>query len=434
MTTRVGIRREDEGRFERRTTLIPYHARLLRLEGTDVTVQSSPMRAYTDAEYQAGSAAVHEYLGECHIVFGVQPPRPEDIEPGVTHACYARVAAAGSHLGPLLRQLLAQEATLVDIDALRDGAGRPLVSFARHAGYAGFIDGLWALGKKLKLDGHVTPLLQLRPASEYEGIDQIRLALMQVARRMVETGLPLSMGPLVIGFVGRSGAAAAAEELCDLLPVREIPADELERFAPDPQLSAQRIYKTVFELRHCVERTDAVPFDELRLATQPASHRACLAPHLRHVDLLVHGIDWPEGWPALLPRELLVQSWSGPKRPRLQTIVDLTRESGGGLAPYLPATTTDRPAYIYRPGDEVSDEGFTGRGPLVIAPEAPSNELARDASAEFGQRLLPFASGLTWGVVGRRLDIDRLPPIVRAAVVTYRGELLPAFASLSRWL
>ena len=71
MNPRIGIRREDDTRGERRTPLIPYHARLLRHEGVDVTVQSSPLRAYTDAEYQNSSAAVHENLEDCHVVFGI---------------------------------------------------------------------------------------------------------------------------------------------------------------------------------------------------------------------------------------------------------------------------------------------------------------------------------------------------------------------------
>lgn len=434
MNPRIGIRREDDTRGERRTPLIPYHARLLRHEGVDVTVQSSPLRAYTDAEYQNASAAVHENLEECHVVFGIHPPALNEIDGTRAYACMARVLRRPQALAPLMQRLLAEGGTLLDLASLCDEHGRSLVGFARHAGLAGFVDALWALGRRLKIEGSVTPLLALTQARDYEGLDAIRLAMAQVGRRISEQGWPSGVAPLVIGFTGTGPLAAATQELLDVLPVREIAAEELAHIEFDAQLSPNRIYKVVFETHHLVQRDDGSGVVESELWRYPDRFVPQLQRFLPFLDVLVHAAPWDSTLPPLLTRDALRVAWSAPRRPKLIVVSDLTRDEGGSFSPLFPLTTPEHATYIYDPVSGGVDESWSGKGPLVLALEHPSNELARDASAEFGQRLLPFASAITWGVLGRRLDLEKLPATVRTAVVLHRGELQPAFASLSAFL
>ena len=55
-----------------------------------------------------------------------------------------------------------------------DERGRRLIFFGRHAGLAGMIDSLWALGQRLKVEGLSTPLAQVHRAHEYPDLDAAR--------------------------------------------------------------------------------------------------------------------------------------------------------------------------------------------------------------------------------------------------------------------
>jgi hypothetical protein len=398
---RIGIRREDEGRWERRVPLVPYHARLLRHEGVAVTVQSSPMRAYTDGEYQTAGAAIHENLDACHAIFGVHPPTVESIEPGACYVCMAAVRKRPTTSRALLERLVECESTLIDLAEIRDDQQRSLIDFDRPTGISGSIDALWALGRRLKIESGPTPFLSLRASREYEGIDAMRLAIMQVGRRLAEEGLPAGLGPLAIGCSGTSAAADAARELIELLPTRTVSLDELNALRDG-------------------QETEVPPLLRLDLPSGPHDHRYLEA--LAQLDVLIHAGASGEDAPELVPSEFLRHQWREGQTPRLRVIVDLTREQRDRRDEPYPTTDPDHPVWMFDVESRSVREAWSGRGPLILAPQAPSNEIARDASAYFGQRLLPFASGITWGVHGRRIAFDRLPTVVQRAVVVYRGE------------
>ncbi|HIP96152.1 MAG TPA: hypothetical protein EYH32_02930, partial [Anaerolineae bacterium] len=83
MSTRIGIRREDKSRWERRVPVIPEHVRKLREEhGVEVWLQPSEIRVFSEQEYVQAGARVQEDLSPCPVIFAVKEIPLDFFEPG----------------------------------------------------------------------------------------------------------------------------------------------------------------------------------------------------------------------------------------------------------------------------------------------------------------------------------------------------------------
>ena len=72
MYKKIGIIREGKEPPDRRTPLTPKQCHEVLLKGIDITVQRSPVRAYTDAEYTAQGVRMTEDLTDRDLIIGVK--------------------------------------------------------------------------------------------------------------------------------------------------------------------------------------------------------------------------------------------------------------------------------------------------------------------------------------------------------------------------
>lgn len=128
---------------------------------------------------------------------------------------------------PMLRRLLQLGCTLIDYEKVTDEHGRRLVFFGRHAGLAGTIETLWALGQRLAWQGFVTPLAQVRHAYEYHNLAEAKAAIAQIGAVTQAEGLPEALAPLMVGVTGYGNVAKGAWEILSLLPIEVIEPAQL---------------------------------------------------------------------------------------------------------------------------------------------------------------------------------------------------------------
>lgn len=426
----IAIRREDKSRWERRTPLTPIHVQQLAGQGIDVIVQPSPVRIFTDAEYQHAGAKVHENLGECPVIFGVKEMPTSVFEAGRTCVFFSHTHKGQAHNMPMLKSIIDRGATLIDYELITDDQGRRLIFFGRYAGLAGMLDTLWALGQRLEAEGTPTPFGSLKRAWEYDGLEEARKEIARVAREIARDGLPSSISPLICGFAGYGRVSMGAQEIYDLLPVREIDPTQLGEFRKGAAHSPHFVYKSVFHEEHMYRRKDGGPFSFDEFIASPQLYEATFEQLLPHIDVLLHGIYWEDRFPKLMSREFLCQSWSAPHEPRLKVIGDVTCDIRGSIDCTIKATVTDHPTYIYRPEEDATLDAFTGPGPLVLAVDNLPCELPRDSSEEFGAGLSPFVTRIARAHTGGKLDFDRLPEEIQRAVIVLEGQLREPFRHL----
>ncbi len=406
----IGIRREDKNRWERRTPLTPQHVEeLVKERGVGVIVQPSPIRIFDDEEYRQAGALVQDDLSACRVIFGVKEVPTEQVLPRKPYMCFSHVIKGQEAGMPLLRTFLARGSTLIDYEPIVDRQGRRLLFFGRQAGQAGMIDGLWALGQRLKIQGFETAFEGIQPAHGYRNVDEaLNFLSGQVTQHIREQGVPRELHPLVIGVTGGGNVAQGAHDILDRLPIVEVDPEELPQLAEQEGLSRRVLYKVVF-------RRD---------------QRKRFTRHLPYITLLVNGIYWEPGDRRLVTREDVDTLWSHGATPKLRAIADLSCDIEGSVEITTRATSPEDPVYVYDPATGRDRPGFEGHGPVILAVDNLPAEIPRDASAFFGDALFPFVSGILAANFNVGFEHLTLPAAVLRGVIAHGGELALRYRDL----
>ena len=428
---RIGIRREDKSRWEVRVPLVPAAiGRLIKDDGVEVAVQTSPTRAFSDEQYKAAGAAIADDLNDCPIILGVKEIPLEKLNRDKTYVYFSHTIKGQAENMPMLERLLELGCNLIDYEKIVNDKGQRLVFFSHFAGIAGMIDSLWALGKRLTHEGIDSPLNRIEQAHRYRDLTHVREAFGDVAELIRAGGLPEAISPLVCGFAGYGQVSRGAQEIYDLLPAQEIAPGDLDCVEP----AADVCYKVVFKEEHMVRRVDASsPFDLQEYYTKPQLYEADFFEYIPHLSVLMNCIYWESKYPCMLTGEQLRELYAGPQ-PKLRVIGDITCDIDGSMECTTHATEPDSPVYVYDPDTGATQDGVAGRGPVVLAVDFLPCEVPVDASKAFSDALLPFIPALAVAEFSKPLSESGLPQELQRAVIVYHGELTEPYRYLQQYV
>lgn len=430
----LGIRREDKSRWERRAPLVPDDVARLVERGVEVIVQPSEIRVFDDDLYRAAGARVREDLSPAELVLAVKEVPEPLLLPDRAYAFFAHVVKGQAHNMGLLRRLLDRGITLVDYEQIEDDAGSRLVKFGRQAGQAGMVETLAALGARLASEGRETPLLDVRQPFHYGTFEGIRDAFGDVHRKLAAGFEPPADGHVAVGFTGRGSVTRGALEVFELLPHEEVTPEELPRRLEEASGEQTKLLLVRLEKHHLAAPKDPnADFDEAEYRRCPERYRGRLSALLPHLTALLNGIYWTDEYPRLVTRTAVREMWRRGHR-RLRVIGDVSCDIEGSVELTHEPTQPDAPTYTYDPVNDSFHTGLPGPGISVMAVDNLPCELSVDASREFSQplhRLVVELAETEWDVPFSELA---LPPELRRAVVTHRGELTPDYRYLRRHL
>ncbi len=408
----IGIRREDKNRWERRTPLTPEHVAELTRLGVPVAVERSSLRVFPDDEFREAGARLVDDLTGCPLVMGVKEILAARLSDGCAYFYFAHVTKGQPWNMPMLRRLMELGCTLMDYEKIVDDRGRRLVFFGRHAGFAGMLDTLSALGRRLDAEGARSPFHALRPAHAYADLEEAHAELARVAHAIRHDGLPDALHPMVFGFTGSGNASKGAQEIFDHLPHEEVLPEDLPSLSVNRELPRNLLYKVSFT------RDDRVE----------------MSRHLDHLSVLVNGIYWEPGQRRVATLEDLRRLFADGSAPRLRVIGDISCDLHGSIEANVRITTPDDPVYVYDVASGEAILGVTGRGPVILAVDNLPCELPVEASQRFGDALLRFVPRLARCVWSRPLSALDLPDEIRRAIIVHQGRLTPAYDGLARHL
>lgn len=431
MTATVGIRLEDKSAWERRAPLVPDDvAQLVHGLGIRFLVEPSLIRVYGDDSYRAAGAEVGD-LDAADVIFAVKEIPLDKVQAGKTYACFAHVIKGQAQNMPLLQRFLDLGCTLIDYERVTDESGRRLVLFGYQAGQAGMIETLHALGHRLAWEGHDNPLATIEQPYLYPSLAAAKEAIATAGETILQQGIPLGDGPLVVGFAGKGHTSAGAQEILDLLPFEEIAPESLPTLAERAAGVRDRVFKTVFHKHHLVTpRTAGHPFDETEYLEHPERYRSRLVRDLPHLTVLVNCIYWTPAYPRLLTRRQAADLWKAGAR-KLRVIGDITCDIDGAIELTARATQPDAPTYVYDPLTNRWTDGVGGVGIVVLAVDNLPCELPREASDQFSSALLPFLPTIADADFSRPFSELALPPEIKRAVITHQGALTPDYRHLA---
>jgi alpha-aminoadipic semialdehyde synthase len=433
---KFGIRDEDKSPWERRVPLIPADLKTLGDTGIRAVVQTSPRRAFADEEFAAAGVPVQEDLSDCDVIIGIKEIPPAKLQPEKIYLFFPHVIKGQPANMPMLRRLLELKATLIDYERIVDEKNRRLIFFGRHAGLAGMINTLWALGRRLDIARIPSPFSRLKQARAYADLAGAREDLLRIAACVREDGLPEAVHPLTVGITGYGNVARGAQEILDALPVQSVSPADLSRVAHDRSVSRNMIYKVVFREEDVAEPLEAGKAFDLNdyYRRGKTGYRGTFERYLDHLCVLVNCIYWDERYPRLLTRELCRKMWAPGRRPKLTVIGDISCDVNGSIECTVKATEPGNPVYVYEPATGTAQDGFEGRGPVMMAVDILPAEIPRESSADFSRVLAKFLPEIEKADFSKDFDGLMLPTELKRAVIVYRGELTPDYRYLKAFL
>ena len=432
MSVCIGIRREDKSIWERRVPIIPQHVRQLQEEyGIEVWVQPSEIRVFRDEEFAQAGARVEEDISPCPVVFAVKEIPAHFFQPGHTYVFFAHIIKGQPYNMPMLRRMLELGCQLIDYEKVTDERGRRLIFFGRHAGLAGMIDTLWALGQRLNLEGIPNPFSDLCQTYHYGSLAEAKAAVSALGERIAREGLPEQITPLICGFAGYGNVFRGANEIIELLPVREIQPHEVATVALSSDYARDVIYKVVFKEEHTVEPISPEHrFDLQDYYDHPEKYRSCFHTYLPYLTVIVNCVYWEAKYPRLVTKADLKRLYRGPEPPRLRVIGDISCDIEGAMECTVKCTEPGDPVFVYDPFEDRAIDGFEGQGPVVLAVDILPSELPRDASEYFSGVLMKYVPAIAQADYAAPFEELALPPEIKRAVIVHQGELTPNYRYL----
>ncbi len=432
----IGLRREDKNPWERRAPLVPTHVReLIRRHDLSVFVQPSEIRVFSDREYTREGAELSENLSNCKVILAIKEVPISLIAPDKVYVFFSHTIKGQKDNRPMLKRLKEEGCTLIDYERICDGEGRRLLFFGTQAGQAGMVETLAALGKRLAYHKIVSPFAEIEQPYHYGSLVEIREVIRKTGWSIHEQGLDRRIVPFVCGFLGYGKTSQGAQEIFDLLPMEEIPAEDLTRFIENGDFSAHRVYKVVFREKHMVKPTSpGTDFVLQDYYDNPQLYRSVFADTLPYLNILVNCIYWEDRFPRFVTSSSVRDLFSRERIPRLQVIGDISCDVGGAIEFMCKVTTPENPVFVYDPlKDEIRD-GHEGRGVVVMSIDNLPAEIPLESSVSFSEALKGFVPSLAHADYDSDFASCGLPPEIRQAVILYRGAFTPDYEYMQEFI
>ncbi|MCG2725147.1 MAG: bifunctional lysine ketoglutarate reductase /saccharopine dehydrogenase family protein [Elusimicrobia bacterium] len=438
MQIAIGIRREDKNRWERRVPIIPEHvADLINKHNIGVLVQKSDLRIIREEEFIRAGAEIAEDMSPCAAIFGIKEIPVQFIQKGKTYVFFSHTIKGQAHNMPLLGRIMELGCQLIDYEKMMDEKGRRLVFFGKHAGLAGMIDSLWALGKKLEWEKVPNPFSAVKQTIEYRNLADADKSLAEIGKQLASGGLPDIIAPVIIGFAGYGNVSLGAQKILENFPVEEIKPERLASFFrnSDRDKIKTRIFKVVFREEHMVKPVS--PDDKFELQDyylHPEKYKSRFEEYIPYLTVIVNAVYWDAKYPRLVTKDYLKKLYSGQASPKLKVIGDISCDINGAIECNAKIMNSGNPVFVYNPLTTLIKDGCGGTGPVILSVDNLPAELPEDSSREFSRALISFAPEIAKADMSVSFEECALPETIKKAIIVYQGKLTPDYRYLAKFV
>ena len=431
----IGIRREDKNEWEARVPLIPSDVKKLVSNGIEVFLQPSKIRVFSDQEYIDVGAIISEDLSSCSVILAVKEIPINFIEKGKTYVFFSHTIKGQDYNMPLLQKMIDKKTQLIDYERIINEKGQRLIFFGKHAGLAGMIDSIWALGKRLEYEGIQTPFSKIRKTFEYRGLENAKKQIAKIADEIIRVGIPKEMRPLVCGFSGYGNVSRGAREIFDIFPHKEISPHELLSNKDLFDESKHVLYKVIFKESDLVEpRSTNDKFELQDYYDNPGRYKSKFENYLPQLSMLMNCIYWDTQYPRLITLDYLKKAWLKSGKQKLKIIGDISCDIDGAIQCTVKSTEPGNPVYVYNPLGASVNDGVEGAGLVIMAVENLPCELAEEASKSFSKVLVDFIPDIIKADYNDSFENLKLPSELRKGMILHRGELTSEYKYLEKYL
>lgn len=446
----IGIRREGIAKTgEKRTAVTPGFAAEIVKQGHRLIVQPAVnpetrevKRAFQDEDYIKAGAVINEDLSGADVIFGLKEINVSKILHGKAYYFFSHTHKGQIKNRGMLKALIERKNTVVDYELIRDDKNHRLITaFTYNAGYAGMVDTLWTLGKRLKAKGIKNLFEQIPQSIEVEDLRKIKEIIREAGKQIEKEGTPKEIPPVITAFLGKGKTSKGAQMIYDLLPVQEIKSSEIKSIYKKG--SRNKMYKLVLgkDEIYKLKPGEGIDMEEYKnLNKREREHHYMMYPEFYESDLnkilpfaalLMNCVVWSPKFPRSVTKELMKTVFFDHKT--LKVIGDITCDPNGSIE-FSKETWIDNPVYIYNPFSETLRDGFDGEGVAVMAVTNLPCEFSTDASIEFGNNLSPYLKGIIDADYSGSLENSNLPPEIKKGVILWKGEFTDEFFYMKRYV
>lgn len=436
-------------RGEKRVAITPSFARAIVEWGHKLIVQSAKhpktneiKRAFSDKDYKLAGAEISEDISRAKVIFGLKEIHHTRILPDKAYYFFSHTHKGQIKNRMMLKKLVDLRATLIDYELIADiKMNRLITAFTYNAGYAGMVDTLWTLGKRLRLAGIPNPFEDIPQAVEGQDLLNVKNILTKVAHKIEKYGTPKSLPPVIVCFLGKGKTAHGARVIFDILPHINIKIDELENTFKTGarnkvyslQIRTDEIYRLKKEYGFLAKSYNELnAFEKRKFYLDNAVYfESNLDKVLPYISVLMNCIIWAPEYPRTVSKTLMKNIYSTHKT--LIAIGDITCDPNGSIE-FSKETYIDNPVYIYNPISENIKDGFEGKGIAVMAVTNLPCEFSTDASNEFSEDLKPFLKPIVSANYNGELFESNLPDEIKRAVILWKGRFVKKYSYMKEYI
>ncbi len=396
----IGLIREGKSPADNRVALTPTQCKWITKNMSDVqvVVQASPNRCFADKEYRSAGAVVTDDMSSCDVLFGIKEVPVEQLIPGRTYFFFSHTKKAQAHNQKLMRAMVEKQITLIDYECLTHDDGQRIIGFGFFAGVVGAHNGMMAFGNR-------TGAFKLG-----------RVGDVRDYRQLIHTYFGLKLPKIKIAITGSGRVAHGLLEIMNLLGVNEVePFDYLHR---------QYEYPVYVHLkgRDLYERKDDGTYNRDNFHEHPEEYKCSFSPFVKQTDILLNGVYWDKTIPSLFT----LDEFRNPSF-KIQTIADITNDTGGSIPINIGDSTIADPVYGVDKITLQKTAPYLSTSVDVMAVGNLPNELPRDASRYFGEQLIKYV--LDDLVKGGSPVLDRAT-MLKAGMLTAEYSYLKEYAGV----
>ncbi len=436
MIKTIGIRREDKNKWERRVPLVPRDVAELREKyGIKTIIQPSKIRVFSDDEYLRAGAEVSEDLKAADAVFAVKEIPLNLLEKGQTYLFFSHTIKGQPYNMTMLQKLMDLKCNLIDYELIAGRKDNRLITFSSYAGFSGLIETLHAYGKKMELQGYVTPFADLKQAYQYSSLEEAKKELNKVGKILSEKGLPKGLAPLTVGFLGYGNVSKGAQQMFDLLPFKTINPGQLKELMEKEDNDADNhyLYKVIFKEEDLVKPLNGT-FELQEYFDHPERFTSVFEQYLPLLKIVINCVYWTEKYPRFVTREALKKNVQSIEKSGIQIIGDITCDINGSIEITRESTMPDKACYTYSAANDSFIDGIQDAGITVMAIDNLPCEFPREASDEFSKELKNFVNGIVTADFEADYNEIELPFEIKKAAILYNGSLTEKYKYMDEFI
>ena len=395
---RIALIREEKIPPDNRVAFTPVQCQWLmnKYPELEITVQPSTYRCFRDDEYRHEGIAVKEDISDANLLMGIKEIPGEKLIPGKRYLFFSHTVKKQPHNRTLLQQALKKKIQLIDYECLVWENGERILGFGHYAGVVGAHNAFFTYGKRY----HTFDLKRAYECADYdELLDQYK-------------DLPLP--PMKIAVTGTGRVAKGVYELLEKLNLRMVSIQNyLTKNFDEP------VY-VVLNTSQLYESKNGKPFSRSDFHFHPQHYISAFLPFTRVTNVFINAIYWNPEAPVFFTKADM-------RRPdfKIKVIADVTCDLNGSVPSTIRETTIENPVFGYNPFSEKEAAPYQPPVIDVMAVSNLPNELPRESSSEFGDKLIEY--------VVEELLLEE-SEIIERATIAKKGKLSDRFEYLADYV